>query len=356
MYSILVAASLLVLVMYECSAIHIKSYDKRRITCKFPKNENLTAVTPDELNGGWAISPDRSCHADSWCPYACPPGQLMAQWDPEVTTYTYPESQYGGLYCNSDGELEIPFPDRPFCVDGVGTLEVSNRLEDVVAFCQTVLPGNEAMLIPTSVEGHSPNTTLAVPDDSYWAETASHYFVNPPGYNATDACVWGTRKTPIGNWSPYIAGGNMDKYGTTFMMVGWNPIYIEPETPFRDEMPDFGISITCDDPSKCFGGPCLIDPLNPSAKTGRGAQPMAIGAGGAEFCVMAAVDGAVATINVFQAGASLSDNALYKRHSDYPKGREALDAILYNSTIARDTYTLLDNLQDTAKTQNETVI
>lgn len=39
-----------------------------------------------------------------------------------------------------------------------------------VSFCQTVLPGNEAMLIPTSVEAL---TTLAVPDPSYWLGTAA---------------------------------------------------------------------------------------------------------------------------------------------------------------------------------------
>ena len=39
-----------------------------------------------------------------------------------------------------------------------------------VAFCQTVLPGNEAMLIPTLVQG---TTTLAVPGTSYWCGTAA---------------------------------------------------------------------------------------------------------------------------------------------------------------------------------------
>lgn len=28
----------------------------------------------------------------SYCPYACPAGQLMAQWDPKATKYAYPES------------------------------------------------------------------------------------------------------------------------------------------------------------------------------------------------------------------------------------------------------------------------
>lgn len=27
-----------------------------------------------------------------YCPYACPPGMLMAQWDPDATEYKYPQS------------------------------------------------------------------------------------------------------------------------------------------------------------------------------------------------------------------------------------------------------------------------
>jgi hypothetical protein len=39
-----------------------------------------------------------------------------------------------------------------------------------MSWCQTVLPGNEAMLIPTLVESVS---TIAVPDTSYWGKTAA---------------------------------------------------------------------------------------------------------------------------------------------------------------------------------------
>jgi hypothetical protein len=31
--------------------------------------------------------------------------------------------------------------------------------------------------------------------------------------------------------------------GETFVTVGWNPIYIEPDVTFRDEMPDYGVRI-----------------------------------------------------------------------------------------------------------------
>ena len=45
-----------------------------------------------------------------------------------------------------------------------------NKAGDVVSFCQTVLPGNEAMLIPTSVEAFE---TLTVPGPNYWCSTAA---------------------------------------------------------------------------------------------------------------------------------------------------------------------------------------
>ena len=49
-------------------------------------------------------------------------------------------------------------------------MAAQNNASDVVAFCQTVLPGNEAMLIPTSVETFA---QLAVPGPDYWCGTAS---------------------------------------------------------------------------------------------------------------------------------------------------------------------------------------
>lgn len=65
---------------------------QKRTTCAFPTNAGLVAVTPNESNGGWALSPDQSCTAGSYCPYACPPGEVMAQWNPKATSYTYPLS------------------------------------------------------------------------------------------------------------------------------------------------------------------------------------------------------------------------------------------------------------------------
>lgn len=65
---------------------------KRGGKCQFPTDAGLVAVTPDSDNAGWAMSPDQSCSPGSYCPYACPPGQVSLQWNPEATSYTYPIS------------------------------------------------------------------------------------------------------------------------------------------------------------------------------------------------------------------------------------------------------------------------
>lgn len=53
---------------------------------------------------------------------------------------------------------------------GKAKIGALNKAGDTVSFCQTVLPGNEAMLIPTSIEDWE---QLAVPDPSYWCGTAA---------------------------------------------------------------------------------------------------------------------------------------------------------------------------------------
>ena len=65
---------------------------KRGEICVFPDDAGLVAVTPGELNAGWAQSPDMPCEPGKWCPFACPPGQVSMQWNPDVTSYIYPGS------------------------------------------------------------------------------------------------------------------------------------------------------------------------------------------------------------------------------------------------------------------------
>lgn len=78
----------------------------------------------------------------------------------------------GGLHCDSNGQIKKPISAHPYCADGVGTVAAVNQASSSVAICQTVLPGNEAMLIPTEV-GAGSTEGLAIPDTSYWLSTAA---------------------------------------------------------------------------------------------------------------------------------------------------------------------------------------
>ena len=178
-------------------------------------------------------------------------------------------------------------------------MQAINKAGSPVAFCQTVLPGNEAMLIPTLVEELA---TLAVPSMSYWCATAAQYYVNPPGITVEEACVWGTNTNPYGNWAAYTAGANTDGNGNTFVKIGWNPIYLEPTTPFRNVKPDFGIEVLCEG-DDCNGLPCRIDPSTMGVNE-MDAPDVFTGAGGATGCVVTASNGSKAKIVVFDVNGS----------------------------------------------------
>lgn len=265
--------------------------------CAFPEDAGLVIVTPDSMNRGWAMSPDQECTADSFCPYACPPGQLMNQWKPG-STYKYPDSMAGGLYCDKFGKITKPFPSEDYCVDGIGNVHAVNNCGGTVAVCQTVLPGNEAMLIPTRVDSRA---TIAVPGTSYWDSTASHFYVNPPGYTTEEACVWGDGIDAIGNWAAYVVGANQDASGNTFVKLGYNPIYTDA---YPGVKPTFGLKIECD--GTCVGLPCSIDP-GTDAFGAVNSEESATGAGGADFCVVTVTSGS-ARIVIFNTDGSTGES------------------------------------------------
>lgn len=66
--------------------------------------------------------------------------------------------------------MEKPFPSKPNCVKGTGTVEVVNKCGKQISWCQTVFPGNEAMLIPTLVDS---TAVIAVPANDYFHETGA---------------------------------------------------------------------------------------------------------------------------------------------------------------------------------------
>ncbi|KAJ9601923.1 hypothetical protein H2200_013593 [Cladophialophora chaetospira] len=291
-----------------------QSLEKRGGQCAFPSDTGLVSVTPGEQNGGWAMSPNQPCTPGSYCPYACPPGQVSMQWDPSATSYSYPKSMNGGLYCDNSGNIQKPFPDKPYCQSTSSNIGVQNNAGGVVAFCQTVLPGNEAMLIPTSITSYA---SLAVPDPDYWCETAAHYYINPPGIGTDQACVWGSNSNPYGNWSPYVAGANTDNSGNTFIKLGWNPIYLEPTTPFRNQVPTWGVKIDCPN-GGCNGLPCAIDPSQNGVNEMTGGS--SVGAGGGAFCVVTVSPGATANFVVFNTGGDQGDHGGWGSGHPGPSG------------------------------------
>ncbi|KAL5615390.1 uncharacterized protein BROUX77_001227 [Berkeleyomyces rouxiae] len=278
-------------------AMHDKVAKRSNTKCKLPSDGGLYKV-PGASNAGFAMSPDQECTAGNYCPIACPPGQVMAQWDPD-SSYVYPQSMNGGLMCGDDGVPVKPFPNKPYCVDGTSTVYAVNKCGSQASFCQTVLPGNEAMLIPT-IATSGGKAKLAVPDASYWAGTAAHYYINPPGVGS-EGCIWGDNSKAVGNWAPYVAGANTLASGETFVKIGWNPIFQFEGAGLEQTLPSFGLEITCPN-GGCNGLPCSIDPSD-----GLGAvnsKNSASGAGGSNFCVVTVSKGSSANIVLTSAGGS----------------------------------------------------
>lgn len=184
----------------------------------------------------------------------------------------------------------MPFKNKPWCVDGTGSVKAVNKAGNIVSFCQTCLPGYEDMIIPTDVID---SVTLAVPDTSYWDSTAAHYYINAPGVNGDRGCHWGNENEPIGNWSPYVAGANTDAEGRTFVKLGLNPVW--QSSPLFNNKPSFGLRIECPG-GDCQGIPCKMDGNGVTSNT------KANGAGGSDFCVVTVPKGSKANIVVEAVG------------------------------------------------------
>lgn len=106
------ASALLCAVAAEASQhthgrLHHRHHDKKDVhekrggKCQFPSDAGLVSITPGSMNRGWAMSPDQPCEPGSYCPYACPPGQVSMQWDPKATSYPSPLSMVGCLISTS---------------------------------------------------------------------------------------------------------------------------------------------------------------------------------------------------------------------------------------------------------------
>jgi hypothetical protein len=179
------------------------------------------------------------CVANSFCSYACPAGYQKSQW-PYAQGST--GQSIGGLYCNSDGKLVLRDSIEQICTAGVGGVQASNTLSKNVAICRTDYPGTESETIALNVAAGA-TIDVTCPDASdyfYWegSATSAQYYINPSGYSVSEACVWGSAGTDLGNWAPVNMGVGKGLSGVIYISLFPN----SPTNP--DGVLDFNIKIT----------------------------------------------------------------------------------------------------------------
>jgi hypothetical protein len=189
-----------------------------------------------------------SCTENSFCSYACPAGYQKSQW-PSAQGST--GQSIGGLYCNSDGYLELSNSNHTtLCIEGTGGVYVQNKLDLDVAVCRTDYPGLESETVPLNATSQSTNP-LTCPDGAtyfYWegSATSAQYYVNPAGATVEEACQWGESGTDMGNWAPVNLGVGRDVLGVTYISLIPN----SPTNP--DGTLDFKIAIEGDTSGTCY--------------------------------------------------------------------------------------------------------
>lgn len=121
--------------------------------------------------------------------------------------------------------------------------------------------------------------------------------------STADACKWGDKSKPEGNWAPYTAGMGQDANGVTTLHLGWNPVYFEFDTTFKETRPEFGVKIECQkkDGSPCADS-CLIDPAIHAVN--EITNPANGGAGGCKYCIVTVPKDGKAHFVVFNKGSS----------------------------------------------------
>lgn len=193
------------------------------------------------------ISGDK-CKEGTMCSYACPVGYQKTQWSSQQGST---KQSVGGLYCNSDGFLELTRPSYPtLCEPGMGGVTIQNDLSVVVSTCRTDYPGSESMTVPAEAQAGE-SIPLTNPNQAtyyQWAglATSAQYYVNKKGVSASEGCRWNCANDPLGcgNWAPINIGAGVAADGTTFLSIFQN-------APTSTAKLDFNIEITGDVNSKC---------------------------------------------------------------------------------------------------------
>ncbi|OTB02140.1 hypothetical protein M426DRAFT_13842 [Hypoxylon sp. CI-4A] len=209
--------------------------------------------TPDYSIGDLAISYIETAvegMADSagFYSYACPEGYVKSQW-PSAQGST--KQSIGGLYCNSDGYLELSrTSSKTLCEKGVGGVTIKNSMSKNVAICRTDYPGTESMTIPVDAQPGTTRELANIESSTYyhWGDltTTLQYYINQPGTTVEEGCRWDSTIDPEenGNWAPTILGVGKSSDGNTY-------ISLFPNTPTSSAKPKMNINITGDVSIEC---------------------------------------------------------------------------------------------------------
>lgn len=173
-----------------------------------------------DSNNGFANT--NTCGPGVYCSYGCPAGYATTQWPTEQPANGV---SVGGLFCNSNGMLELTQSNPQLCIPQPNTAVIDNQLGGpTVSWCKTNYPGTENTDIPI-VAGSGQSSITVTDADTFYQHlgnpTSSQYYVNPIGSTADD-CVFSTEGTNIGNWAPYVVGAGVLN-GVTWLSIMPNP-------------------------------------------------------------------------------------------------------------------------------------
>ncbi|EED15639.1 SUN domain protein (Uth1), putative [Talaromyces stipitatus ATCC 10500] len=202
----------------------------------------------------------QSCTEGAFCSYQCPEGYLKSQWP---STQGATGQSVGGIRCSNGKLVRTNTNYDTLCIPGVPALSVKNTLSEMVCLCRTDYPGTESETLPSCV---NPGQTiqLANPDGNSYYEwegksTSAQYYINPAGFDETQACIWGSPDpNPIGNFAPMNLGLGY-KNGVTFASIF-------PNKPTTSEILQYnvrydGVSTECawDSNAKAYKGGASAD-------------------------------------------------------------------------------------------------
>jgi SUN family beta-glucosidase len=173
------------------------------------------------------IEPGSGCAPNTFCSYACPAGYQKSQW-PEQNQGSIGQS-IGGLYCNSQGKLELTRSDvNQLCTKGAGGVTIESTVGNVISVCRTDYPGTESETVPLAIHNGDKNIELTNPDTANYytwegSTTSAQYYLNPSGNQPNNACCWNTPGSYLGNYSPVNLGTSATNGLTSISIFGNYP-------------------------------------------------------------------------------------------------------------------------------------